>query len=158
LRNFSKPDIKNQHETIEQTLLLIWLEFHFPEIYDMTCAIPLGGYRPNGEAAKMKAEGERAGYPDLITDIAAGGYHGLRVEMKKFCKSAKPSANQIERLTKLANQNYYVCVCRGHRAAINTYIDYFNLQVDKFPTTNDWETIIYRSNVSQEKWLFEWFH
>ena len=46
-------------------------------------AIPNGGDRNMAVASNMKAEGVRAGVPDVCLPVARGGYHALYVEFKK---------------------------------------------------------------------------
>lgn len=75
----------------------------------------------------MKGEGAKSGYPDLLMDIARGGFHGLRIEMKKFCKSAKPSEDQGGWLQRLSAQGYRAVLCRGHQAAIHVMATYLGI-------------------------------
>lgn len=84
---------------------------------------PNGGVRNRAEGAKFKAMGVKAGYPDLIIDIAAKGFHGLRIELKKEL-GGKVSKVQNERLALLSKQGYKAVVCRGFDEAIKTISDY----------------------------------
>jgi hypothetical protein len=52
-----------------------------PELDDLY-AIPNGGKRDKITAARLKAEGVKAGTPDLHLPHARSGYHSLYVEMK----------------------------------------------------------------------------
>lgn len=45
-------------------------------------AIPNGGKRTIRVAAKMRAEGQKAGVPDLFLPVARSGLHGLYLETK----------------------------------------------------------------------------
>lgn len=119
----SKP-----YERIEQAISLVWLACNHPEAFDHTTAIPLGGYRPKGSGGQVKAEGVKAGYPDFLMDMPMNGYHGLRIEMKKFCKSANPSEDQLDWLTKLTRQGYRAVLCRGHQAAIYELSTYLSMK------------------------------
>jgi VRR-NUC domain-containing protein len=51
-------------------------------VLDLLYAVPNGGYRNIYFARKLKAEGVRAGVPDLCLPAARRGYHGLYIEMK----------------------------------------------------------------------------
>jgi rhodanese-related sulfurtransferase len=72
-------------EHLEQVTLIAWAQasvIRFPELAELV-AVPNGGHRHKATAAKLKAEGVRAGYPDLILDVARGGYFGWRGELKR---------------------------------------------------------------------------
>ncbi len=45
-------------------------------------AVPNGGNRSAITGAMLKREGVRRGVPDLQLDMARGGFHGLRMEVK----------------------------------------------------------------------------
>ena len=101
----------------------------YPEL-DMLFAIPNGGFRTKSEAARLKREGVKAGYPDIGLDVARGGYHGLRIELKKpKCSKSgagKVSKKQKERIEKLIDQGYKALVCWGWEDAWNVIMDYLN--------------------------------
>src|SRR5262245_64718583 len=46
-------------------------------------AIPNGGARDVITAGRLKAEGVRAGVPDVCLPVARAGYHGLFLEVKR---------------------------------------------------------------------------
>lgn len=78
---------------------------------------PNGGKRDSREANYFKAMGTRAGYPDLTVDIAKGGYHGMRMELKRTAKETT-SPNQDESLARLREEGYYAIVCSSFEEAI----------------------------------------
>lgn len=49
---------------------------------DWLYAVPNGGKRDAREAARLKAQGVKAGVNDLVLPIMAGGFGGLYVELK----------------------------------------------------------------------------
>jgi hypothetical protein len=49
----------------------------------MLFAIPNGGARHKAIAGKLRAEGVRAGVPDICLPVPRGEYHGLFIELKR---------------------------------------------------------------------------
>lgn len=94
-----------------------------PEL-DMLVAIPNGGARHIAVARKLKAEGVKRGYPDLVLNVARGGYYGLFIELKTLTGRTSPEQKYwIERLNAAGN---YAAVCKGWIAAqdlIQNYLD-----------------------------------
>jgi hypothetical protein len=78
------------------------------------------------EAQKFKAMGTKAGYPDLILDIAKGGYHGLRIELKTA--KGRPTKLQLERIGMLNDEGYKAVVAYGSNDAISVIKDYMGLE------------------------------
>ena len=79
----------------EQAALFEWATWHTsqcPEL-GLLFAIPNGGHRHPVVAARLKAEGVRAGVPDICLPVARKGYHGLFVELK-FGRN-KPTPAQV---------------------------------------------------------------
>lgn len=74
--------------------------------YGLIFAIPNGGARHPIIAAKLKAEGVRAGVPDLFLPVARHGYHGLFVELK--AGPNKPSEAQLTWIRNLKAEGYRV--------------------------------------------------
>ena len=67
-----------------QVALFRWAaaaEHAFPELSRMH-AVPNGGQRNILTAARIKAEGARAGVWDIFLPVARAGYHGMYIEMK----------------------------------------------------------------------------
>ena len=73
-------------------------------VYEHTHATPNGGLRGIRTAIKMVAEGQKKGYPDLSIDLACGGYHGLRIEMKHGRNRLTPE--QLVWMTRLTEAGY----------------------------------------------------
>lgn len=85
--------------------------------------IPNGGYRHPAEAARLKAQGVKAGVPDLCVPVARGGYHSLYIEMKA-AKGGKISQHQAEWISLLRGQGMCAWVCKGADAAIACITQY----------------------------------
>ena len=80
-------------------------------------AIPMGGKRDMREAVRMKAQGSKAGVPDMCLPVASDGFHGLYIELKRpiVKGEAKPvvSAEQKYWIEQLREQGYRAEVCYG---------------------------------------------
>lgn len=104
-------------EDAEARALIQWSDF-VPEIRGRLTHIPNGGKRGRVEAARLKGMGVRAGYPDFLLDLARGGYHGLRIELKaKRPNDAPVTASQLEWLERLSSAGYACMVARGSMEA-----------------------------------------
>lgn len=112
-------------ESVEQIHLFHWAIIQrgkYPEL-DLMYHIPNGGKRDVTTAKRLKAEGTKAGVPDIHLPVARNGFHGLYIEMKKQ-KGGKLSKDQKEWLKALSDQGHYVAVCKGCDAAIEVIKDY----------------------------------
>lgn len=81
---------------------------------------------PRGEAAAayFRSEGLRNGYPDLLLDVPAGKYHGLRIEMKRT-KGGRIEEDEQKWHDRLRARGYAVVVPRGHveaKAFVERYL------------------------------------
>lgn len=110
-----------------QVALFKWADMtakgRFPGL-DLMFAIPNGGLRNRIVAIKLKAEGVKAGVPDIFLPVPRGQYHGLFIEMKKEGKTY-PSKQQKVWIAALNEQGYKAVVCRGWFAASVAITDYY---------------------------------
>lgn len=113
-----------QPEHLAQAALFRWAGYQSkrPPELALMFAIPNGGYRHPAAAAKLMAEGVKAGVPDVCLPVPRGEYHGLWIEMK--AGRNKPTANQIWWHMHLTQQGYRVAVCYGWEAAIEVIEEY----------------------------------
>ncbi len=115
-------------EHTEQVNLMQWWQlacrgFGIPEA--LLFAIPNGGQRNIIVASKLKAEGVRAGVPDLFLAFPYRNYDGLFIEMKKT-KGGRVSGKQKNMLEQLAEVGYKTVVCNGWleaKAVIEEYLE-----------------------------------
>lgn len=113
-------------EAEEQTLLFRWAELQrgrWPEL-DMLYHVPNGGSRNTVEAARLKAQGVKAGVPDIWLPVARGRYHGLVIELKRV-KGGRTSREQVQWITSLNAHGYRATVCHGWleaKAEIESYL------------------------------------
>lgn len=98
--------------------------FHlFPELQWMF-AIPNGGYRDKITAAKLKAEGVKAGVSDVMLPVPRQGLHGLFIEMKKPGKEKNTSDDQKKFGAFVTEQGYKFVVCSSWVDAWSEIMDY----------------------------------
>lgn len=97
-------------------------------VADFLIAIPNGGKRKLKEAARMKAQGVKAGVSDLFLALPANGACGLWIELKapatKTSKAGKPSQSQIDWLERMSQVGYAARLCYGWEAAKVTIQEY----------------------------------
>lgn len=106
-------------EATEQITVISWCNQaaqYFPELR-FIYHVPNGGSRNKAEAANLKAEGVKAGVPDLMFPFPHGAYIGLVVEMK--FGSNRESEDQIEWLQALQAAGHCVAVCYSSRTALD---------------------------------------
>ena len=119
--------MKDQEHIIQAGLMreLFYHRINHPSLA-LIFAIPNGGDRHKAVAVKLKAEGVKAGVPDLCLPVPRGSFHGLFVEMKPLKPKRNPLDKQKWWLNELSKQGYDTYCCRGHHAAITVIQGYLN--------------------------------
>lgn len=117
-----------------QVALFNWARMHekaYPELRLMY-AIPNGGQRNRITAAKLKAEGVRAGVPDVCLPVARQGFHALYIELKRprtaRQRAGTVSAAQSDMLDRLNQEQSLAIVCWGWEEAAKAIIDYLGVR------------------------------
>ena len=116
-----KPDKKQIFiltEDQEQYTFVQWMEYKQITFIH----VPNGGNRNLITGKKLKEQGVKAGFPDLIIfDIPPKrpGFRGVAIEMKKISGS-KTSDEQKEWIKKLIHHGWYAAICKGADEAIKT--------------------------------------
>lgn len=110
-----KPRSEHEEQIMFFKLVDTYSRRH-PELKNVY-AVPNGGHRNKIVAAKLKAEGVRAGYPDIGVDDARRGYHGLRIEMKRTDGGAGLSQAQQEWFKRLSAEGYLCHQANGYQDA-----------------------------------------
>ncbi len=115
----------------EQVALFQWAEANEAQYAELALlfAVPNGGYRPMATAAQLKAEGVRAGVPDIFLACARGGnggkvYHGMFLELKRASHTNHATPAQKEWIERLRNYGYAAVICYGAAEAINAIMAY----------------------------------
>lgn len=110
-------------EDQDQVALIKWFDLQYPALRGRLAATPNGGHRHKITAAKLKAGGVRAGYPDLNLLTPRHGFAGLFIEMKRATGGVL-SAEQAAWLQWLGDQGFMAVVCKGFDAAQKTIQGY----------------------------------
>jgi hypothetical protein len=114
--------VRNEHA--EQVALVAWARLHEHRLPGLALlfAIPNGGRRDAVTGARLKAEGVKAGVPDLFLPVARRGFHGLFIELK--APGGSPTPEQRGWITRLRLAGYSAEVCCGWEAAALTLTHY----------------------------------
>ncbi|MDL2315485.1 VRR-NUC domain-containing protein [Desulfovibrio sp. OttesenSCG-928-A18] len=108
---------KRRYEHEEQVALVARcreMENQYPEL-TLLYAVPNGGHRHVAVAAKLKAEGVKAGVPDLFLPVPRNPFHGLYIELKAAWGTVSDSQRRM--LRALEKQGYACVVAYGWIAA-----------------------------------------
>lgn len=115
--------VPSEHE--EQVALFRWAALAsgaHPELR-LLYAIPNGGHRHKAVAAKLYAEGVKAGVPDTCLPVARGRFHGLYIEMKRR-RAGVLSPAQRQWVADLSAAGYRAECCNGWDEARGVIEDY----------------------------------
>lgn len=88
--------------------------------------IPNGGARTAVEAAILKGQGVRKGWPDYFLALPRGRFHGMFLELKAE-NGGKPSDDQLEVMMRLGSAGFHVAVAWGFDAARQKIEHYLSL-------------------------------
>lgn len=114
MQRIKASDLPTPTESEEQQALFRYCAVEmtrFPEL-EMLAHIPNEGKRTNAAGARLKREGLRKGYPDIVLNVPHGGYHGLFIELKRQ-RSGRTTPEQKEWIAKLIKQGYAAAFCYG---------------------------------------------
>jgi hypothetical protein len=118
-------------EDVEQTCLFRWADYQsgaYPVLRKMY-HIPNGGKRGKAEAARFKAQGVKAGVPDICLPVARGGCHGLYIELKRV-QGSKTTPEQTDWMDALAEEGYMVALCKGWEEAARVIMEYLDMKTE----------------------------
>lgn len=75
-------------------------------------------------ASTLKAQGLKAGVPDICIMEPRNGHHGLFIEMK--VSGNRPTKSQLDWLKRLSDRSYATAVCYSAEQAIRVVKEYLN--------------------------------
>lgn len=110
----------------QQVALFQWARLQskaWPEL-DLMFAVPNGARTSIRTAVKLKAEGMKAGVPDICLPVPRKGFGSLFIEMKR--KGGRLQDSQKEWATQLIANGNRVAVCYSTDEAISVISDYLN--------------------------------
>ena len=138
-------------ERPHQVALIKWVrevENTYP-VLKLLYAVPNGGDRNLQVARKLKAEGVRAGVPDLCLPAPRRGYHGLYLEMKS--EDGVATKEQKEFLHGVSEEGYCAVIVHGMeegREVLEWYLGISEIEPASVPRTGH----ICRTHISGRKW------
>ena len=133
---YRSPDMAGiPTESEEQQALFRWAAYEtcvMPELA-LLYHVPNEGQRTRANGGRMKAEGLKAGVPDICLPVARGGFHSLYIELKRI-KGGKLSDAQADWLERLAKEGHYCTICKGWNAAKQTITEYLSGKLSRETT------------------------
>jgi len=137
--------MKARSEHVEACYLfrrIIMLEKSYPEfrlLFHVGNESPTASHRK-----KMSLEGVRPGVSDYILLHAAGGFHGMVLELKS--ETGKPSKDQKAFLRSCSFAGYYAVIAYSAEESEAAFMEYANEQVEK-PANMRGKIAVYRNSI-----------
>jgi hypothetical protein len=126
----ARPNTEHAH----QAAYFCWLQQnrYLHAGFEFAHSIPNGGLRDKITASRLKAEGARAGAPDVAIPIPCGQYHGMFIEFKKpgqeTLKNGGLKPEQLKYRDYLISQNYFHFIAYSYLTAIEQTLYYLSLK------------------------------
>ena len=120
---YTKPYVSESSEQISLFRWASWQSGTYPQL-NLMYHTPNGGKRDIKTAKRLKAEGVKAGVPDICLPCHRGKYHGLYIELK--AGKNKTTDNQDEWLAALSAEGYKTAVCYDWETASKVILNYLN--------------------------------
>jgi hypothetical protein len=97
-------------EHVEQSILFQRARMYEPRVPELRLlhAIPNGGDRHPAVAAKLRAEGVRAGVPDVCLPVPRRGHSALYIEMKRLRPRATKTGISFDRTRTTLEQELWI--------------------------------------------------
>lgn len=113
---------RKSEESDEQSAFLVWLEYQYPKVFEVTASFPNAGKRSISYAMKLKREGLKKGMPDVGVFFPSNGVPGMFIEFKSSTGSLKPEQRTM--LARLINQGYCCVICTSKEEAMTEVTKY----------------------------------
>ena len=112
-----------------QRAIFVWRDTivkDYPEL-EWLYHCPNGEKRDSFTAQRLKQQGVKSGILDLALDVARGGYHGLRIELKRpGGKCRPPSKEQASYIQFLTEQGYYARISNDFEECKSIILGYLS--------------------------------
>lgn len=122
-----KKDHVRHIESHHQIAYFEWLLRKHKDVYEMTTANAAGGKRNKREAHRLRCEGVKPSWPDILVAWPTKAHHGLFIELK--APKGRPTKLQIEKIKHLNAKGYCAGVCYGVDEAIEATHNYLSERV-----------------------------
>jgi len=117
-----RPGEADEHQVQAAFFDLVALHASRSPLLGLIHAIPNGGARHRRTAGRLKAEGVRAGVPDVHWPVASGPYIGLWIEFKRPWNDL--SDRQRVWVSALRRAGHRVAVCHEAEEAWGVVLEY----------------------------------
>jgi hypothetical protein len=124
--------IASNSEHSIQAAFFAWANLNketYPQL-ELMHSIPNGGHRSKSQAGKLKAEGVKAGVPDVFLPCARKGWNGLYIEFKRpgteKQKEGKLTKEQAKFAEMVKAENYYHFVAYSYGQAAQMVVNYLS--------------------------------
>ena len=100
-----------------------WMRYQHPHEAQLLHHSPNGGRRDAREAARFKAMGTSAGFPDLILPLPVGDWSGLALELKSA--KGRQTPEQKAWMERLRGAGWHYAIVRSFdefRAEVDAYL------------------------------------
>ena len=149
LRRAGYRDVVVPKESAEQKRLFAWSRMEARRIPELALmySVPNGGSRHSAEASNLKAEGVKAGVPDIHLPVRRQQFNGLYIELKRtafalpetgYTKWGTVSAEQLQWLAALNAAGSHAVICRGYIHARDTVLAFLSGDSEQLEKLNMW--------------------
>lgn len=121
-------------ETDLQVAIVKWAKTQVPKYPQLLWlhSVPNGGKRDSREAQRLKDEGLTPGILDMALDVARGGYHGAKIELKKPGGKCPKASDEQEKYMEFCKQEGYATLLSNDFSEVKSFlIDYLEGRINR---------------------------